>query len=195
MSAVLEQGVPVMAPHWKLSTSEYHRMIAAGILQEDDRVELIEGELIEMAPIGPYHASLSSRLICELGYATEGRAIAWSQNPIWLGSQSEPQPDFALLRNHPRRYRDRLPGPQDILLIIEIADNSLRYDREVKAPLYARAGLPEYWIVNLADRQIEVYQNPDPALGRYQSIQAVTTGALAPAAFPDVEISVSALLD
>jgi Uma2 family endonuclease len=194
MSAVINEDQPVMAPHWKLSTGEYHRMIAAGILQEDDRVELIAGELIDMAPIGPVHASLSSLLFRKLGYATEGRAIPWSQNPIFLEPQSEPQPDFALLTYQANEYRGWLPKAQDVLLVVEIADATLRYDREIKAPLYARSGLPEYWIINIAERKIEVHLNPDPATGRYQDIREVTHGVLAPTAFPDVEISLIELL-
>ena len=182
-----------MAPHWKLSTREYHRMIAAGILQEDDRVELIEGELIDMAPIGYLHSGTTNTLVDLLGFATRGRAITSVQNPIWLGPESEPQPDFALLRPRPDHYRSRLPSAEDVLLVVEIADASVRYDREVKAPIYARSGLPEYWIVNIAERKIEVHLNPDKGTGRYKDIREVTRGVLAPIAFPDVEISLADL--
>lgn len=152
MSAVFPIDLPFMAPHWKLSTGDYHRMIAAGILPEDARIELIEGELIDMGSVGPLHASLSNQIILELGYPTQGRVIPWSQSPIWLGPHSEPVPDFTLLRTRPDRYRTGLPRAEDVLLVIEIADASLRYDRDIKGPLYALAGLPEYWIVNLPNR-------------------------------------------
>jgi Uma2 family endonuclease len=195
MSAVLkEENSPVMAPHWKLSTSEYHRMIAVGILQEDDRIELIEGELIDMAPIGFQHSGLTNSLIELLGYPTRGLAIASVQNPIGIGSRSEPQPDFALLKPHPDRYISRLPRAEDTLLIVEIADASLRYDREVKGPLYARAGIPEYWIVNIPERTIEVHRLPDQQSGRYKDIHIASAGSVAPSAFPDVVINLSELL-
>jgi Uma2 family endonuclease len=195
MSAVLKkENSPVMAPHWKLSISEYHRMIAAGILQEDDRIELIEGELINMAPIGFQHSGLTNSLIEILGYPTRGLAIASVQNPIGIGSMSEPQPDFALLKPHPDRYISRLPRAEDTLLIVEIADASLRYDREVKGPLYARAGIPEYWIVNIPERTIEVHQLPDRQSGRYTDIHIASAGSVAPSAFPDVVINLSELL-
>jgi Uma2 family endonuclease len=194
MSAVLkEENSPVMAPHWKLSISEYHRMIAAGILLEDDRIELIEGELIDMAPIGFQHSGLTNSLIELLGYPTRGLAIASVQNPIGIGSSSEPQPDFALLKPHPDRYLSRLPRAEDTLLIVEIADASLRYDREVKGPLYARAGIPEYWIVNIPERTIEVHRLPDQQPGRYTDIHIASAGSVAPSAFPDVVINLSEL--
>jgi Uma2 family endonuclease len=194
MSAVLkEENSPVMAPHWKLSISEYHRMIAAGILQEDDRIELIEGELIDMAPIGFQHSGLTNSLIEILGYPTRGLAIASVQNPIGIGSKSEPQPDFALLKPHPDRYISRLPTAEDTLLIVEIADASLRYDREVKGPLYARAGIPEYWIVNIPERTIEVHRVPDQQSGRYTDIHITSSESIAPSAFPDVVINLSEL--
>ena len=190
MSAALKNDLPVMAPHWKLSTGEYHQMIAAGILQEDARIELIEGELIDMAPIGPLHASLSSQIILELGYLTRGRAIAWSQNPIWLGPHSEPQPDFALLRPRPDRYRTGLPRAEDVLLVIEVADASLRYDRDIKGSLYALAGLPEYWIVNLSSRTIEIHRDADKTSGRYLTITEVSGGTLSPLALPYLAIDI-----
>lgn len=191
MSAVLKNDLPVMAPHWKLSTGEYHQMIAAGILQEDARIELIEGELIDMAPIGPLHASLSSQIILELGYLTQGRAIAWSQNPICLGPRSEPQPDLTLLRPRPDRYRTGLPRAEDVLLVIEIADASLRYDRDIKGSLYALAGLPEYWIVNLPDRNIEIHRDPGKPSGRYRTVTEVSEGTLSPLTLPDLAIDIA----
>ena len=194
MSAVLKQGAPVMAPHWKLSTSEYHRMIAAGILQEDDRLELVKGELIDMAPIGHRHSGLSNALIELLGFPTRGRATTSVQNPVWLDQHSEPQPDFALLRYQADRYQNRLPSATEVLLLVEIADASLRYDRKVKVPLYASHGIPEYWIVNLPERKIEVYREPDPETGRYREVREISAGTLAPAAFPDVAVSLADLL-
>lgn len=194
MSAVANESPPIMAPHWKLTVNEYHLMGQVGILHEDDRVELIEGEIITMPPIGPVHASLTSFVFRKLGYRTEGRAIPWTQNPIFLGPDSEPQPDFALLRHRPDGYRSRLPNAADVLLLVEIADSSARYDREVKTPLYARHGIPEYWIVNVPERRIEVYREPDAEAGRYRNNRAVAEGVLAPACFPEVGIDVGEVL-
>lgn len=195
MSAVLKQSPPVMAPHWKLSTSEYHRMIAAGILQEDDRIELIEGELIDMAPIGYLHVSTVNLINESLTQLVRGRAIVSTQNPIYLGPHSEPQPDFALLRQRPDRYRTGLPRTEDVLLVIEIADASLRYDRDIKGSLYALAGFPEYWIVNLSNRAIEIHRDPDKTSGRYLTVNEVSDGTLAPLALPDLAINIKGWLN
>jgi Uma2 family endonuclease len=190
MSAVANELQPVMAPHWKLSVSEYRLMGKVGILHEDDRVELIEGEIITMSPIGPLHASLTSLLFRRLGYRVEGRAIPWTQSPIYLGPRSEPQPDFALLRYRPDAYRNALPKAGDALLLVEIADSSTQYDREVKLPLYARHGIPEYWIINVPEQRIEVYIEPDVAGACYQESQLVSGGILAPLCFPDIRLEI-----
>ena len=179
MSAVLRTDLPVMAPHWKLSTGVYHQMIAAGILQEDARIELIEGELIDMAPIGYLHVSTVNLINESLTQLVRGRAIVSTQNPIWLGPHSEPQPDFTLLRPRPDRYRTGLPRAEDVLLVIEIADASLRYDRDIKGPLYALADIPEYWIVNIPERTIEVHRQPDRHSGRYGDVSIASAGSVA----------------
>lgn len=184
----------VRAPHWKLGVEAYHRLGEIGILGEDDRVELIEGELIAMAPIGHFHASLGSVLIETLAYGTRGRATPWLQNPILLGPRSEPQPDFALLRFRKDRYREALPTAADVLLLVEIADSTVRYDRQVKTPIYARHGIPEYWIVNIPEKKIEVHLDPEPEAGLYRNLRTCSEGLLAPACFPDVAIDVSAFL-
>jgi len=194
MQTAIRGEPPVMAPHWKLSVEDYHRMAEVGILHEDDRVELIEGELIQMTPIGPWHSSLANTLIELLAYRTVGRAIASVQNPIHLGPGSEPQPDFALLRHRQDRYKSRLPTAADVLLLVEIADTTLQSDRETKAPLYARHNIPEYWIINLPQRQIEIHQAPDSAQGRYGDWRVMTEGLLAPVCFPDARLDVAELL-
>lgn len=193
MSAISPDFPPVMAPHWKLGVKEYHLMGEVGILHEDDRVELIEGEIIRMSPIGYLHSGLGNLLVEMLGYPTRGRAVASIQNPIHLGSRSEPQPDFALLRYRPDRYRNRLPTAEDVLLVVEIADSSLRYDREVKTPLYARHGIPEYWLMNLVERQLEIHLDPDPDASRYRKMLTLTTGTIAPNSFPDVLVDLAEL--
>jgi len=186
----------------RFSTEEYHRMVQAGILHEDDRVELIEGEIVEMAPIGSYHASRVILLNRLFSQRVGERAIVGVQSPIHLGEHSEPQPDIVLLRPRPDFYANSHPSPEDILLLIEVAVTSLDYDREVKVPLYARAGIGETWLVvpsashalsevegsgqALAGESIEVYRRPGPE-GR--QVRSVRRGErLAPEALPEVQL-------
>jgi len=126
----------------------------------------------------------------DLGHLIQGRAMIWCHSPICIGPHSEPQPDFALLRPRPDRYRTGLPRSDDVFLIIEIADASLRYDRDIKGSLYALAGLPEYWIVNLSSRTIEIHRDPDKTSGRYLTVTAVSGGTLSPWALPDLAIDI-----
>ena len=143
-----------------IDTEAYHRMGEAGILTEQDRVELIHGEIIEMSPIGRLHASTVDRLANVLKEHLVKNVIVRSQNPIYISDLSEPQPDIAIVKPRGDYYAKQLPGGKDTLLIVEVADTSLMYDREVKLPLYAASGVPEYWLVNLKDREIEAYHTP-----------------------------------
>jgi len=140
---------------------EYHQMAEAGIFGEDSRIELIDGDLIDMAPIGQGHAGVVNALAAAFFRACGDHAIVSVQNPIRLDPTSEPQPDVAILRRRADFYvtGDR-PGPADVLLLAEVADSSLRYDKTVKLPLYARAGIAEVWIVDLQQRVVEVYRSP-----------------------------------
>lgn len=150
------------APRRTFDVHEYHRMSEAGILTEDDRIELIEGELTEMSPIGSRHAACVMRLTKLLERAVGERYIINIQNPVRLDDLSEPEPDVAVLRYREDFYAESHPAPQDALLLIEISDTSLDYDRTVKLPLYAKHEIPEVWIVDLqSSRSIEVYTNPD----------------------------------
>src|SRR5271165_6986138 len=144
-----------------LTVAEYHRMGEVGILTEDDRVELIEGELIAMSPIGSEHSGTVNVLTHCLVQAVGQRGIVAVQNPVQLDDLSEPQPDFAVLKPRADFYRRATPRPDEVLLIIEVADSSLAYDRHVKQSLYARHGIPEFWIVNLAAGEVEVCRTPD----------------------------------
>jgi len=147
------------APRRLLTVDEYHQMGEAGILTEDDRVELIEGELVAMAPIGSEHIAASNSLNRLLVLAVGDHGIVSVGNPVRLNRHSEPQPDFSVLK--PRDdYRKMLPRPEDTLLAVEVANTSLDYDRKVKLALYARSGIPEVWIVNLAANEVEVYRSP-----------------------------------
>jgi Uma2 family endonuclease len=178
---------------YRLSSAAYHRMIERGILDEDTRLELIEGELAVMSPIGPEHAGYLKKVAELLFEQLHRRALLSIQDPVHLDQYSEPQPDLALLRPRRDYYTRSLPEPSDIFLVVEVADSSLVYDRTVKAPLYARAGVVEMWIVNLIDGWVEVYRDPSPA--GYTTLLKVLPGkSVAPLAFADVTIDVSGLL-
>ncbi|MEK7702599.1 MAG: Uma2 family endonuclease [Nitrospirota bacterium] len=163
------------------TSDEYHRMGEAGILSEDDRVELIEGEIIQMSPIGKHHASCVNRLNRILNMELGALAIISVQNPIRIGNFSEPQPDIVLLKPRTDFYAEQAPTAEDVLLLIEVADTSIEYDRTVKIPLYAAANISEVWIVNLQEGQVEVYSEPAghaapagvaPSVhGAYQNVQ------------------------
>jgi Uma2 family endonuclease len=177
----------------KLDVHEYHRMAAAGILHEDDRVELIEGELVAMAPIGPDHAGRANRLNRLLVLGAGREAVVAVGNPVRLDRYSEPQPDFALLRPRADDYTGAVATPADVLLLIEVAASSLRFDREVKARLYAGRGIAEYWIVDLIGGVVERYR--DPGAEGYRQVDRHGPGAkLAPAALPGLVVDVGEVL-
>jgi len=167
----------------RFTVDEYHRMAQAGILAEDDRVELIDGEIVEMPAIGSRHAACVDRLTRVFSLRVGDHAVVRVQNPIWLGSRSEPQPDLALLRPRADFYASAHPAAADVLLVIEVADVSLEYDRSVKVPLYAAAGIAEAWIVDLAGGVVEVYRRPGPRgygdVGRVSRGDVLSVGALA----------------
>ena len=168
-------------------------MAQAGVLMEDDRVELIEGEIVEMAPIGSRHAACVKRLIRLLSQQIGQHAVLGAQDPIQLGERSEPQPDMALLRPRDDFYSAGHPGPDDIFLLIEVADTSLDYDREVKASLYARYGVAEVWVVDLTAERIEVYRSPGSE-GYRQSRIVSGDERLAPEALPQLALSARQIL-
>ncbi len=176
--------------HFRFTADEYEQMIATGILTEDDRVELLEGEIIAMSPIGD-EVVFSLNSLAELLFEQlRGRAVVSMQNPIRLDAHSRPQPDIALWR---RRSRRSLPGPEDILLLVEISDSTLGSDRLVKIPLYARAGISEVWLVNLIDENVEIYRQPQDDM--YRSTQTATQGeSISPSAFPDMVVPIDAVL-
>jgi Uma2 family endonuclease len=195
MSSVRRQSSNVVAPPARrpFTVAEYDRLIAAGILQEDERVELIDGEIVEMAPISIRHAARVNVLSALFLRRVGDRAIVSVQNPIRLGERSEPQPDVTLLRRRADHYASALPTAADILLLIEVADSSLEYDRTVKLPLYAQAGIPEVWIVNLTENHIEVYTQPEN--GAYTHAQRAARGeTLTATTLPDLRVAVDAVL-
>lgn len=167
------------------TVEEFHRMTDVGILTESDRVELIEGEILQMAAIGTRHASCVRRLIRLFSEQLSDRVLIDAQNPVELGPFSEPQPDIALLQWRDDFYESRHPQPEDILLIVEVADTTLESDRQLKIPLYARTGILEVWLVNLNQNSIEVYRQPT-AQG-YQQIQIYQpTQSVTIQAFPEI---------
>lgn len=153
------------------TVSDYYKMAEVGILSPDDRVELIRGEILKMSPIKSPHAGIVNELSELLILALSGRATVTVQNPLRINKNSEPEPDIVVAKYRKDKYRAAHPRPEDVFLLIEVADSSLSFDRNVKTPLYAQAGIPEYWIVNLNDRQIEVFRSP--AEGEYQEKQIV----------------------
>lgn len=176
----------------KFTVDEYERMGQAGILGEDDRVELIEGEIVEMTPIGDRHAGTVRRLINMLSARAGGTALVDAQNPLRLGEHSEPQPDIALLAPRADFYTAH-PTPADVLLLIEVAETSAEPDRRVKVPLYARGGVPEVWLVDLDGETVTVYR--DPAPDGYRTERTVHRGeTLAPAALPDLRVAAEEIL-
>jgi hypothetical protein len=184
----------VQLPRRLFTTDEYFRMVEAGILTKDDHVELIEGEIVEMPPTGDYHAGILSQLTMLFKSVLGTEAVLRHQDPLRLSSQSAPQPDFAVVKFRPDFYKGSHPGPEDVLLLIEIADSSLTFDRRVKAPLYGQAGVRELWIVNIKDRTIEVYREPSDAGFRAISIVRGQE-RVSPAALPTISFSVGELLD
>jgi Uma2 family endonuclease len=156
------------------SIDEYEQMIEKGILTKDHRVELIKGEIVQMAPIGIRHAMCVTTLE-DLFRELLGRSVTiYAQNPILLPDNSEPQPDVTLLRGHRSLYKHRRPTFQDVLLLVEVSDTTLATDREIKVPLYAEAGIAQMWIVNLDEDMVEVYS--DPAGTQYLEVRQVGRG-------------------
>jgi Uma2 family endonuclease len=178
---------------WRFTVDEYHRMAKAGILHEDDRVELIEGEIVEIPPIGPGHASSVDELNLVFVEALGRTAVVRVQNPVRLDKHNEPEPDIAIVRRRPGGYQRGHPEPSDILLIVEVGATSVALDRRVKLPLYARCGVPEVWLVDLRRGTIRVYRDPSPT--GYRTARTVRRGErLAPLAFPDCALAVADIL-
>jgi len=176
----------------KLDVHAYHRMAHVGIFGADERVELIDGEIYQMVPIGSEHAAAVVRLNRLFDPAQlYGRATVAVQSPLRLDAANEPVPDVMLLRPRADDYAGALPGPGDALLVVEVAKSSLDYDRTVKAPLYARAGMAELWIVDLVNRRIEVHR--EPGAHGYGRIDAHATGTVAPGALAAARVDVDEL--
>ena len=178
----------------RFTVDEYHRMGEAGVFHEDDRVELIDGQVVHMTPIGRHHAACVNRLTAAFGAAmAAGQASVGVQNPVVLERHAEPQPDLAVLRYRRDGYQAAHPGPADVLLLIEVADSSLDYDRGTKVPLYAGTGISEVWVVDLTGDAVDVFREPRD--GRYTAMRTAHRGeTLTPLALPQLGLRVDDIL-
>jgi Uma2 family endonuclease len=175
-----------------INVEEYYRMAEAGVLAPDARVELIEGEIIDMPPIGSNHAGVVNFLMRKFVVGVGERSVVTVQQPLHLGDRSEPQPDLMLLKPRADIYRSSLPTAADVLLLVEVGDNTLRFDRGEKASLYARHEIAELWVVDLPHHQVHRLQ--EPAGGKYGASESLSAPALlAPSALPELRIDLSAL--
>jgi Uma2 family endonuclease len=177
----------------RFSRADYHHMAKVGIIRPDARVELIDGEIIEMSPIGRRHKAGVDRANREFTTRLDGRAIVRVQSSVALGGYGEPEPDLTILRYRADYYAESDEALEDILLIVEVADTSEVYDRQTKGPLYARFGIREYWLVDLNRECITQFR--DPAPDGYATTRIFRRGeSLSPLAFPEVSVPVAAIL-
>lgn len=186
---------PLLQRHL-LTVDDYYRMAETGVLAPDARVELIEGEIIAMAPQRSLHASTVNELVKRLtiALARQGdRAMVTCQTPLRLSQRSEPEPDLMLLRPRDDGYAQSHPGPADVLLLIEVADTSVRYDREIKLPLYAQHGVAEVWIVDLQAGLLRMHRRPD-ADGYLETNASQTPGVVTLPGLPGVDVDLTGLL-
>jgi Uma2 family endonuclease len=190
MSAVMSDWIR----RHRITGDEYYRMAEVGILPPDARVELIEGEIIDMAPIGTGHGGTVTQLGQLLSKAAGDLACVLTQQVVRLSDISEPQPDLALVKPRADFYKKIHPGPLDTLLIIEVSEASLRYDVQIKAPLYALHGVPEYWVVDLKGREIRFFRSPQS--GQYTDVTSTSEpGLVTPTALCGVRIDLTHVLD
>jgi len=178
----------------KLTADEFEKLGDAGILGEDSRVELVEGELIEMAPIGSRHAAAVNTLSMFFARAVADAAIVSTQNPLRLSQHSQRYPDLMLLQPRPDQYRAALPRPEDVLLLIEVADTTLEYDRESKLPLYAQHGIREVWLFDLDGKRLEIYREPSDA-GYRRKLERRGTDTASPLALRAIVFSLPDLFE
>lgn len=183
------------APHLQprlFTAEEYHGLVAAGLLGEHDRVELVTGEIVQMTPIGNRHAITLARLISAF-LSLADAVIFWTQNPIRFDQYSELQPDFCLLRPPATAYDGAHAGPSDVLLLVEVSDTSIIFDTRVKLPLYSAFAVPEVWIVDLTEGRLQVHRDPSPR-GYLASLSFGPGDTIAPEAFPNLAVDVGRLL-
>ena len=192
-SVAAETSLFAVAEPYRFTVAQYLAMGEAGILRKEDRVELIDGVIVAMAAMGNRHLAAVARLNKMMVQAVGERAIVWVQGSIDLNERSRPEPDLALLRERADFYESEAAGPDDVLLLIEVSDSSVNYDRYDKLPRYARAGIPEVWITVLPERVIEAHT--EPVGGRYVQMQTFRPGdTIIPGCFPDIALPASAIL-
>ncbi|MGK7881875.1 MAG: Uma2 family endonuclease [Crocosphaera sp.] len=172
----------------KFNVNEYQKMAETGILTPEDRVELIRGEIIAMSPIGRKHAAAVNRLTNLFPPLLGNKAIISVQNSIRLDNYSEPQPDIVLLKPRSDFYESKIPEAEDIYLLIEISDSTIKYDQEIKLPLYAESNINELWIINLNNKNLEVYRQPQDKtyLEQQKNVKSIS-----PLAFPDITLTIN----
>jgi Uma2 family endonuclease len=186
-------AVQVQTGRYRFSVDEYDKIVELGILSDDARVELIEGEIVDMAPIGLRHAQCVNNLTWLLSDLLAGKARVQVQNPVQLNQYSEVQPDLTLLRLRDYTKDQQHPGPEDILLAVEVSDTTLIKDRRLKLPLYAQAGIPEVWIVNVEQERIEVHSQPEG--GAYKTVRRLRRGqSVAVPGFAEAKVKVDDVL-
>jgi len=144
-----------------LTVDDYYKMAEVGIISHDARVELINGKIRYMSPINSFHSFVTDEIVAILNLALFGKAIIKCQNPIKISGDAMPEPDITVAKYYPHRYREHHPTPTDIHLLIEVAQSSITYDTNEKLCMYALAGIPEYWVVDLNEYQVRVYRQPD----------------------------------
>ena len=189
----IQQPVITEPKRHRFTVVDYYRMADAGIFHEDSRVELIDGEIIDMVPIGPRHSDGVNRLTERFILDLRGAVYVSSQNPIRLDEHNEPEPDLVLARRRERGYAHGHPTPEDVHLVVEVADSSASYDRQTKASLYARFGIPDYWIMDVGREHVLVHRDPTP--GGYATTRVYLRGEqLSPLAFPDLTLSIDEIL-
>ena len=177
----------------RFSVDEYYQMIELGLLKDYEKAEIIEGELISKMPIGEKHSAIVERL-SEILHDELGKSVSLrNQQPIKFSDYNEPQPDLAILQRRDDFYFYEKPVPKDVLILIEVSDSTLKYDRDTKLALYAEAEIPEVWIVNLKNNIVEVHQKP--SIGIYQLAQIYKSGEVVKSAIlPNLEIEVDKIL-
>jgi len=168
-------------------------MAETGVLRPEARVELLDGEIVDMSPIGPFHGGVVGRLTRLFTILSKDRWLVWPQNPLRLGDHSEPEPDVMLLKPSPDDYTSRHPRPEEVFLLVEVSEASFATDVEKKLPAYGRAGVAEVWIVNLNEVTLEIHR--EPHFNGYGSRTVLGAGDQArPATFPDAAVDVAELL-
>jgi Uma2 family endonuclease len=187
-------NVALGSEHTRISADRYQKMVATGVLTKYDRVELIDGDMINMAPIGPPHSAVMARLnkLFVLVLALGDSAIVSPAGSVRLGDYSVPQPDLMLLKPRADFYAGQIPTPPDVLLLVEISESSLAFDQGTKRALYARHGVVEYWVVDIPGKRVHVYREPTDD-GYVEAVERTPSDTISPRALPAVQVTVGTL--